>query len=201
MNVISAELSTVAALKTQFPAPLFPEIAFVGRSNVGKSSLINTLVARRSLARSSQTPGKTRTINFYQIKTSEKLSDEDKEIREFRFVDLPGYGYAKVSKVERDKWGRLIESYLKNRDVLKCVIMLVDLRHSLSENDRLMAEWLKFFEIKTIIAATKADKLSKTRAAESAAALRRELGMTTIAFSSITKQGRDTLWDLLLEML
>ena len=151
MRINKAELLRMAVSKEQYPKDNLFEIAFAGRSNVGKSSLINTLVNRSNLARTSSTPGKTQTINFYN------MDDE------FRFVDFPGYGYAKVSKVEREKWGQIIEEYLHFRENLIEVILLLDIRHEPGEHDRFMYNWIKTYGFNGIIVATKSDKIGKTQ--------------------------------------
>lgn len=189
MNVNSASLGVVAVNKTQYPNDTRPEVAFVGRSNVGKSSLINTLVNRKKLARTSSDPGKTRTINFYNI--DEKLY----------FVDLPGYGYAKISKSEREKWTTMIESYLKTREQLTCIIMLVDVRHEPTKNDVMMFEWLKYFNYNTIVVCTKADKLSKNELKKNIAIVKKVFMLSDddniIPFSSINKLGKEEILDLI----
>ncbi|MDR1209347.1 MAG: ribosome biogenesis GTP-binding protein YihA/YsxC [Clostridiales bacterium] len=192
MNIISAGLIISAAGKRQFPSDGLPEAAFAGKSNVGKSSLINALLSRKSLARSSQTPGKTRTINFYGAELSDGATR-----RRIVLADLPGYGYAKVSKVEREKWGRLAESYLTGRAALRCVALLIDSRHVPGENDAVMADWLRYYAVPTVVVATKADKLSKTARTRSEAAIRAALALRDeplVMFSSETKEGRDELW-------
>lgn len=189
MNVNNASLLITAVKNSQFPELNLPEIAFVGRSNVGKSSLINTLINRKSLARTSGQPGKTRTINFYNI--------EDKLL----FVDLPGYGYAKVSKEEQGKWSSMIEGYLKNRDQLICIVMIVDIRHEPTSLDIEMYEWLKYFGYKTIIVSTKADKVSKSFINQSIAKAKKilELGNDDkiIAFSAENRYGKEELWKVI----
>ena len=190
MNIQNAALETVAGDQKQFPEARLPEIAFVGKSNVGKSSLINALLGRRALARTSSAPGKTRTINFYNIDN------------ELYFVDLPGYGYAKVSRTEQQKWSAVIEAYLKKRPTLKKILLLVDIRHEPGAGDRTMYEWLRYYQVPTIIVATKSDKLSRNQVAKAIGVIRRELrpepGTAIIAFSSETKEGRDELWQHIL---
>lgn len=149
MKIISSDLHAIAVGPNQYPEDDLPEIAFAGRSNVGKSSFINSMINRANLARTSGKPGKTRTINFYIINNS------------FRFVDLPGYGYAQVSKVEKEKWGQIIERYLTNRENLKEIILIVDIRHEPTEQDLIMYQWIKSFGYSGIVIATKADKISK----------------------------------------
>lgn len=189
MIIRKAEIACVAATKEQYPTEGYPEVAFAGRSNVGKSSLINTLVNRRSLARTSSTPGKTRTINFYNINDSIYL------------VDLPGYGYAKVSKEEKKKWSGMIEGYLNNRQELKTVILLVDIRHEPTNDDKLMLEWMRNSGKDIVVVATKADKLSKNEMMKHVPMVKKALNLTTndkfITFSSQTKQGKEELWEII----
>ena len=149
MKIIKSDLQAIAVMPTQYPDDELPEIAFAGRSNVGKSSFINSMLNRTNLARTSGKPGKTRTINFYIIND------------QFRFVDLPGYGYAQVSKTEREKWGHIIEEYLRNRKNLKEIILVVDIRHEPTSQDVMMYQWIKSFGYKGLVIATKADKISK----------------------------------------
>lgn len=189
MNVNNVSLASVAVKYSQYPTDEKMEIAFVGKSNVGKSSLINSLVNRKALARTSSNPGKTRTINFYNV--------EDK----IYFVDLPGYGYAKVSKVEQEKWASMIESYLKKRKQLKYIIMLIDIRHEPSTNDILMYEWLKHYGFKIIIVATKSDKVKKNQLSKQLLSIKKSLeleeGELLLPFSSQTKEGKDELWNII----
>lgn len=165
------------------PSTDWPEIALVGRSNVGKSSLINKIVNRRNLAKSSSTPGKTRTINYYSINNSWYL------------VDLPGYGYARVSKFEQEKWGRMIENYLSQRSQLRGVIQLVDIRHPPNNNDILMKDYLLDYSIPLLVVATKADKISRGARSKHIAVIRKTLNMqageTPICFSAETGEGAD----------
>jgi GTP-binding protein len=166
-----------------------PEIAFAGKSNVGKSSLINALMNRKSLARTSAQPGKTQTINFYNINS------------ELYFVDLPGYGYAKVSQQEKEKWGKMIERYLRQSKVLKAVFLLVDIRHDPSANDRQMYEWILANGFHPIIIATKADKINRSQLAKQVKAIKTGLQVdrdtVVIPFSVQTKQGRDEIYELI----
>ncbi|MCX7950332.1 MAG: ribosome biogenesis GTP-binding protein YihA/YsxC [Clostridiales bacterium] len=189
MIIRKAEIACIAATKEQYPQEGYPEVAFAGRSNVGKSSLINTLVNRRSLARTSSTPGKTRTINFYNINDAIYL------------VDLPGYGYAKVSKEEKKKWSGMIEGYLNNRQELKTVILLVDIRHEPTNDDKLMLEWMRNSGKDIVVVATKADKLSKNEMMKHVPMVKKALNLTAndkfIAFSSQTKQGKEELWEII----
>lgn len=189
MIVNNVSLDAVAVKPAQYPDDNKPEIAFAGKSNVGKSSLINSMVYRKAIARTSQNPGKTRTINFYNV--------ED----ELYFVDLPGYGYARAPKTEIAKWGKMIENYLLKRDQLKAIILLIDIRHEPGENDRMMYDWLKHYGYKIIIAATKSDKLKRSQLQKHTAMLRKSLGLEKedilIPFSSETKDGRDELWGII----
>ncbi|MDR1495656.1 MAG: ribosome biogenesis GTP-binding protein YihA/YsxC [Clostridiales Family XIII bacterium] len=182
MRITSAELLAVAVKEQQYPFEGPPEIAFVGRSNVGKSSLLNLLTGRKALARVSGSPGKTRTINFYEVNGGR-----------FRIVDLPGYGYAKVSKSESDGWGAMIERYLTKRETLKKAVMLCDVRREPSAQDVQMYEWLKHFGMDGLIAATKADKVSRSELARRAEAIRRGLGAkedaVVIPVSTLKKTG------------
>ena len=151
MKVTQAEIVISAVQQSQYPEDNLPEIVLLGRSNVGKSSFINTLIQRKGLARTSSQPGKTQTMNFYKINDA------------FYFVDMPGYGYAKVSKKEREKWGVMIEEYLQKRENMVLVLLLVDSRHEPTEDDRLMYDWLTYYGLDPVIIATKADKISKVR--------------------------------------
>ena len=187
MKITKAELAAVAVKREQYPPEDMPEIAFAGRSNVGKSSLFNTMVNRRNFARVSGSPGKTRTINFFDINGA------------FRIVDLPGYGYAKVSKSLSKDWGPMMERYLESRKNLVKVIQLVDIRHQPSKQDVQMYEYLKYHGLAGIVVATKSDKISRNEAAKTSAVIRRTLGMKPeeplIAVSSLKKTGYDRLID------
>lgn len=191
MKVTKAEIVISAVKPEQYPPELLPEIALAGRSNVGKSSLINTLIARKNLARTSSSPGKTQTLNFYLIN----------EI--MHFVDLPGYGYAKVSKTTREQWGRMIETYLTTREQLKAVFHIIDLRHPPTSDDKLMYEWLLHFNIPHEVIVTKHDKIPKTKAPRHVKVIREELGMPKgkhpIVFSSETGLGKDDVWKVIYE--
>ncbi len=175
----------------KLPAEDKPEIALAGRSNVGKSSLINCICKRRKLAKSSSTPGKTRTINFYDMDGS------------WYFVDLPGYGYAKVSKEEQARWGKIIERYLKNRQQLKGVIFLIDIRHEPGANDRQMKDWLSRCELPVLVVATKADKLSRAQTIKQLAVIKKSLDLPfdPIPFSAETGQGEKEVAEALEEIL
>lgn len=189
MIIKKADIEAVAVTPAQYPTQGYPEIALAGRSNVGKSSLINTLVNRKALARTSSTPGKTRTINFYNINDS------------IYFVDLPGYGYAKVSKEEKAKWAKMIEEYLHYREELKLVIMLIDIRHEPTKDDLMMFEWMKASGRRMVVVATKADKLTRNQMNKNIAVIKKTLPMDEedifIPFSSESKLGKDELWSII----
>lgn len=186
-----AELETVCGITSKLPEHILPEYAFAGKSNVGKSSLINALMNRKSLARTSSQPGKTQTINFYNIND------------QLYFVDLPGYGYAKVSLEAKAKWGKMIERYLKKSSVLKRVFLLVDIRHEPSENDKTMYDWIIYQGYQPVVIATKLDKLKRSQVARQVKILREGLGMAKedvlIPFSAESKQGREEIWKLMEE--
>lgn len=188
MIIKNINLETVCGITSRLPKNQLPEIAFAGKSNVGKSSLINVLMNRKSYARISATPGKTQTINFYNIN------------EELYLVDLPGYGYAKVSEKEKREWGRLVERYLHGSKQLLAVFLLIDIRHDPSANDRMMYEWIGAQGYRPIIIATKLDKIKRSQKDRQLKALRQGLGLaketTVIPFSAATKQGRDEIWDL-----
>lgn len=181
-------LETVCGITSVLPENTLPEIAFAGKSNVGKSSLINALMNRKALARTSATPGKTQTINFYNI--NEQLY----------LVDLPGYGYAKVSAKEKEKWGKLIERYLHGSKQLKAIFLLIDIRHYPSANDQMMYRWIVEQGFQPIIIATKLDKLKRSQIDKHLKAVRQGLGVLPgtkiVGFSSVTKQGREEIWNL-----
>lgn len=189
MNVNNVELTAVCGRKDQYPNTELPEVAFVGKSNVGKSSLINCMVNRKSLARTSQNPGKTRTINFYNIENI------------VHFVDLPGYGYARAAKSEIAKWGKMIEEYLLERNQLKSIILLIDIRHEPSDNDKIMYDWLKHYGYKIIIVTTKSDKLKRSQINKHISIISKSLQLDKedllVPFSSETKDGREKLWDII----
>lgn len=187
MVIKEVTLETVCGITSTLPENDKPEIAFAGKSNVGKSSLINALMNRKSLARISATPGKTQTINFYNIN------------REIYLVDLPGYGYAKVSEKEKEAWGKMIERYLHKSTMLKAVFLLIDIRHDPSKNDKMMYDWILHQGYEPVIIATKLDKLKKSQVAKQLKAIRTGLGLvsgtTVIPFSAKTRQGRDEIWE------
>lgn len=194
MRIKQSEFEISAVRRDQYPTDGLPEVAFVGRSNVGKSSIINALTNRRHLAKVSQTPGKTRLINFFMINEGE-----------FHLVDLPGYGYAKVSKKEQASWGKTIEMYLTDREELKRVILLVDSRHKPTKDDLMMHEWVKHFGIETIVVATKSDKLSNNELRKSEKIIKDTMGLTKedkfYFFSSLNKKGKDELINYLFDGL
>lgn len=193
MKIKTAEIVMSAVAPKQYPEGEMPEIALVGRSNVGKSSAINTILGRKKLARTSQNPGKTRTINFYLIN------------EEFHLVDLPGYGYAKVSKTSRAEWGKMMETYLSTRENLREVVLLVDIRHEPSNNDVLMYEWLRHFGYGTIVMATKKDKISKSKLQKHVNIIRTKLKMNAedivIPVSSLKKEGIEKVWEAFTEKM
>ena len=193
INTHNAEILLSAANKSHYPEDEIPEIALAGRSNVGKSSFINTLLNRKNLARTSGKPGKTQLLNFFNI--------DDK----LRFVDVPGYGYAKVSKTERVKWGKMIEEYLTSRENLRAVVSLVDVRHEPSTDDVQMYEFLKYYEIPVIVVATKADKVPRGKWNKHESVIKKKLDFDKnddfIIFSSVNKDGLDAAWDAILEKI
>lgn len=193
MLVKKAEMIITAGREDQYPPEGVPEIALAGRSNVGKSSLVNTLINRKNLARTSGQPGKTQTLNFYNINDI------------FRFVDLPGYGYAKASRKAREKWADMINIYLTKRESLREIVLLLDIRHPPGEHDKMMYDWIRSIGFSGIIVATKADKLSKNKQAKQIAVISRELGVENrslvVPFSATKKQNIDKVWRILEEIL
>lgn len=193
MVIKNVNLEIVCGITSTIPQNLLPEIAFAGKSNVGKSSLINALMNRKSLARTSAQPGKTQTINFYNINEVMYL------------VDLPGYGYAKVSVSEKIKWGHLIERYLHESRQLKCVFLLIDIRHDPSKNDQEMYDWIIHQGYKPVIIATKLDKINRSQIQKQVKAIRVGLGVVEgtviIPFSASTKQGREEIWEYMDTMI
>ena len=239
MIIRKAELETVCGITSRFPETELPEIAFAGRSNVGKSSLINSLLNRKSLARTSAQPGKTQTINYYYVEgrpeekdfaakgmasrksqeTSEAVNAAEAsgaastpetaavpamESAELYLVDLPGYGYTRAAVEIREKWGRMIERYLKTSKQLRAVLLLLDIRHAPTANDRQMYEWIRTQGYEPILIATKQDKIKRSQLQKQMKLLRETLGAEKgtriIPFSSETKQGRDEVWNALLEI-
>lgn len=187
MKVKSVNLETVCGITSTIPDNKLVEIAFAGRSNVGKSSLINVLMNRKAYARTSQQPGKTQTINFYNINDA------------LYFVDLPGYGYAKVSQDTVQKWGKMIDGYLENSKVLRLVFLLVDIRHKPNLNDKQMYDWCINYGFNPIIIATKEDKVKRSQRGKLVKQIKESLqvieGTPIIPFSSVTKNGRDEIWE------
>jgi len=188
MIIRKSEIIISAVKKEQYPPTVVPEIAFAGKSNVGKSSMINALLNRKGLARTSSQPGKTQTINFYNINDM------------FNFVDLPGYGYAKVSKTEKEKWSPMIDTFLHNRPQLKEVFLLVDIRHEPSKNDQIMYQWIKSCGYTGYVIAAKADKLSRMQQLKCVAAIRKTLVINDNGlvnpFSAVSKVGVEEIWSL-----
>ena len=189
MVIKNVNLEIVCGVTSKVPDTAYAEVAFAGKSNVGKSSLINALMNRKALARTSAQPGKTQTINFYNINDAMYL------------VDLPGYGYAKASEEVKAKWGKMIENYLHTSKQLKAVFLLIDIRHDPSANDRMMYEWMVYQGFAPIIIATKLDKIKRSQIQKNVKAIREGLnvqpGTTIIPFSAETKQGRDEIWKLI----
>lgn len=191
VNTHNADILLSATNKSHYPQDDIPEVALAGRSNVGKSSFINTMLNRKNLARTSGKPGKTQLLNFFNI--------DDK----LRFVDVPGYGYARVSKKEREKWGKMIEEYLTSRENLRAVVSLVDLRHEPSADDVQMYEFLKYYEIPVILVATKADKIPRGKWNKHESMIKKRLDFdktdTFIIFSSVNKTGVEEAWDAIFD--
>ncbi len=189
MVIKSVNLETVCGYTSKLPDNACPEIAFAGKSNVGKSSLINALMNRKSYARTSATPGKTQTINYYNING------------ELYLADLPGYGYAKVSEKEKQQWGKLIERYLYSSKQLKAVFLLIDIRHDPSANDKMMYDWIVSKGYRPIIIATKLDKIKRSQKEKHLKAIRQGIGVLPeteiVPFSALSKQGRDEIWELM----
>lgn len=186
MKVNKAEIEISAVSEAQYPTSNLPEIALAGRSNVGKSSFINTIINRRNLVRTSAKPGKTRTLNFY------KINDV------FYFVDVPGYGYAKVSKQEREKWGQMMEEYFQTRDPLNLVVLIIDFRHDPTRDDLQMMEYINYLEIPLLIVATKLDKVPQSKRAKRLKATKKILApyetVGIVPFSSETRENKDKIW-------
>lgn len=193
MIIKKAELETVCGITSKFPNNKEPEIVFAGKSNVGKSSLINALMNRKSLARTSGKPGKTQTINYY------KVNDE------LYFVDLPGYGYANVNLATKEKWGKMIERYLHTSKQIKCIFLLIDIRHEPGKNDKQMYDWIVYNGYSPVIIATKLDKLKGSQIAKCVKAVREGLGLqkevVLIPFSSETKQGKKEVYEFIENLL
>ena len=193
MIIKTVELETVCGITSKLPDNTKPEFAFAGKSNVGKSSLINALMNRKAYARTSSQPGKTQTINFYNINDA------------LYYVDLPGYGYAKVAQEVKAKWGKMIENYLHQSPMLKRVFLLIDIRHEPSVNDKTMYDWIVYNGYQPFIIATKLDKINRSQVQKHMKMVRQglEIGqdVTVIPFSAETKQGRDEIWALIEEMM
>ncbi|MDQ0351176.1 GTP-binding protein [Alkalibacillus filiformis] len=186
MKVNQAEIVMSAVSKAQYPEDRLSEIALSGRSNVGKSSFINKMIQRKNLARTSSKPGKTQTLNFYLINES------------FYFVDVPGYGYAKVSKREREAWGRMMEEYFTTREPLKAAVLLIDMRHPPTEDDLIMYDFLKYYDLPVIVVATKMDKIAKPKRQKHLKVIEDDLELepedVVIPFSAETGEGKDQVW-------
>ena len=193
MIIKNVNLETVCGITSTLPDNTLPEIAFAGKSNVGKSSLINAVMNRKSLARTSAQPGKTQTINFYNINDA------------FYLVDLPGYGYAKANEAVKAQWGKMIERYLRSSKKLKAVFLLIDIRHEPSANDKQMYQWILYQGYHPIIIATKMDKLNRSQVPKALKTVREGLeadkGTVIIPFSAQTKQGREEIYDLIDNLL
>lgn len=193
MVIKNASLETVCGITSKIPDSRLPEVAFAGKSNVGKSSLINGLMNRKSLARTSSQPGKTQTINFYNINNALYL------------VDLPGYGYAKAGVKVKEQWGKMVENYLHRSKQLKCVFHLIDIRHEPSENDRMMYDWILQNGYRPVVIATKLDKIKKSQVQKQLnlilATLNAEKGTIIIPFSAQTKQGREEIYGIIDKIL
>lgn len=189
MVIKNVSLETVCGISSRFPENTLPEIAFAGKSNVGKSSLINAVMNRKSLARTSAQPGKTQTVNFYNVNNA------------FYLVDLPGYGYARVSEEVKAQWGKMVERYLRSSKQLKAVFLLIDIRHEPSANDRQMYEWILSQGYSPIIIATKMDKLNRSQIPKAVKTVREglqaEKDTLVIPFSAVSKQGRDEIYALM----
>lgn len=189
MKVTNAEIVISAVSKKQYPNDALPEIALAGRSNVGKSSFINKIIQRKNLARTSSKPGKTQTLNFYKINEM------------FYFVDVPGYGYAKVSKKEREKWGQMMDEYFQTRETLKVVLLITDIRHAPTADDVQMYDFLKYYDLPVIIIATKLDKVPKSKRSKhlkrTIETLQVEADDVVLPFSAETGEGKDEAWGLL----
>lgn len=189
MKITKAEIEISAVKKEQYPKTNLPEIALAGRSNVGKSSFINQIIGRKNLVRTSSKPGKTRTLNFYLINDA------------FYFVDVPGYGYAKVSKREREKWGQMMEEYFETREQLQLVVLIVDLRHEPTREDIQMVEYVNYLNIPLLIVATKLDKIPKTKRERNINQLKKTFStneqIQVIPFSAVTGENKELVWEAL----
>ena len=200
MIIKNAEITALAVKPSQYPPEDRTEIAFAGRSNVGKSSLLNLITGRKNLARVSGSPGKTRTINFFDVTAKAEEGDV-----QFRIVDLPGYGYAKVSKKMTDDWGPMMETFLANRKNLKVVVQLVDIRHEPTAQDRQMYDYLRHYGMSGVIVATKSDKIKRSQLGKSMAAIRKTLDLTDediiIPVSALKREGQDKLLEVMGQIL
>jgi GTP-binding protein len=194
MKILKAEFVTSAVEPPQFPEAGLPEIAFAGRSNVGKSSLLNMLLGRKQLARVSQAPGRTRLLNFFRVTASEGPAGE------FMFVDLPGYGYAKVAKAVKDQWGPMIEQYLRDRTSLRGLVLLIDIRRG-EEEEWNLVRWAGELGLGLVAVATKMDKLPRGRRARTVRALETRLGVPVIGCSATTGEGKEAVWKAVRELL
>jgi GTP-binding protein len=195
MDVLEAEFVAGATVLGQLPAPTFAEVAFAGRSNVGKSSLINSLLRRKKLVRTSSAPGCTRAINIFRV----RLRTDDNEAH-LDLVDLPGYGYAQRSKAERKSWGPLIEGFLSERPGLRGAVVIVDIRRGVQDDDRQLLEFLESVGVTPILVATKIDKLPANKRKPAVAKLQREVSQRVIPYSSVIGDGRDALWNRILSV-
>jgi GTP-binding protein len=194
LQVVTAEFARTSTRPEEWPRGPAPEVAFVGRSNVGKSSMLNALTRRKGLARVSNTPGRTRALQFFDVAYRPTPAVRPRSIR---FCDLPGYGYAKVSKAERDRWAAMIEDYLRERDVLRAVVLIVDARHAPAESDHDALAFLRATGRRVLVAATKMDKLAKTRRGAALRAVEQALGLArgeAVPFSALEGTGTDALW-------
>lgn len=193
MKIIDAQFIISAVQPHQYPVDALPEIALAGRSNVGKSSLINKMILRKNLARASSQPGKTQQLNYYRVNDM------------VYFVDFPGYGYAKVSKMQREQFGEMIETYIRDREPLKLQLLVIDIRHEPSKDDQLMYNWLKHYGVPTCIVATKADKIPRSKWEKHKKMIRETLEAdssdTIVLFSSETGLGREELWEVITEAI
>ena len=198
MHVLEAEFVAGATALGQLPAPTFAEVAFAGRSNVGKSSLINNLVQRKKLVRTSSAPGCTRAINIFRVRL--RPQEGQNEEAHLDLVDLPGYGYAQRSKAERKSWGPLIEGFLRERPGLRGAVVIVDIRRGVQDDDVQLLEFLESIDVTPILVATKIDKLPASKRKPAFVALKRDLSRPVIPYSSVSGDGRDALWERILSV-